>query len=42
MKAIVKSFEVGGQTITVETGKLAKQSDGAVVVKWATPCCWPQ
>jgi polyribonucleotide nucleotidyltransferase len=33
MKAIVKSFEVGGQTITVETGKLAKQSDGAVVVK---------
>lgn len=33
MKAIVKSFEVGGQTITVETGKLAKQSDGAVVVR---------
>ena len=32
MKAIVKSFELGGQTISVETGTLAKQSDGAVVV----------
>lgn len=30
---ISKSFELGGQTITVETGKLAKQADGSVVVK---------
>lgn len=33
MKAIETTFEVGGQSITIETGKLAKQADGAVVVK---------
>ncbi|MCF8258924.1 MAG: polyribonucleotide nucleotidyltransferase, partial [Flavobacteriales bacterium] len=33
MKAIEQTFTVGGQTITIETGKLAKQADGAVVVK---------
>jgi len=33
MKAIEKTFEIGGQSITIETGKLAKQADGAVVVK---------
>ncbi|MES2774851.1 MAG: polyribonucleotide nucleotidyltransferase [Bacteroidota bacterium] len=30
---ISKSFEVNGQTVTVETGKLARQADGAVTVK---------
>ncbi|MCB2207956.1 MAG: polyribonucleotide nucleotidyltransferase [Bacteroidetes bacterium] len=34
IKAITKSFELEpGKTITIETGKLAKQADGAVVVK---------
>ncbi len=33
MKAIEKSFKTGEHTITIETGKLAKQADGAVVVK---------
>ncbi len=34
IKAITKSFELEpGKTITLETGKLAKQADGAVVVK---------
>ena len=32
--AISKSFDLGnGQTITLETGKLATQADGAVMVK---------
>ena len=32
---IVKTIELpDGRTITLETGKLAKQADGA------TPCCW--
>jgi len=30
---ISKSFEVNGQTVTIETGKLARQADGAVTVK---------
>ena len=30
---IKKSMVTGGKTISVETGKLAKQSDGAVVVR---------
>src|SRR5204862_3426483 len=34
MKPIVKTFDVGdGRTITIETGKLAKQADGSVVVR---------
>ncbi|PLW98814.1 MAG: polyribonucleotide nucleotidyltransferase [Marinilabiliales bacterium] len=34
IKAITKSFELEpGKTITLETGKLAKQADGAVVIK---------
>ncbi len=33
IKAITNSFELNGQTISIETGKLAKQADGAVVVK---------
>ena len=33
MKPIVKTFEVDGKTITIETGKLAKQADGSVVVR---------
>lgn len=33
IKAITKTFELeAGKTITLETGKLAKQADGAVVV----------
>ncbi len=34
MKIITKSFDLGdGRIISIETGKLAKQADGAVVVK---------
>jgi polyribonucleotide nucleotidyltransferase len=34
MNVITKSFDLGdGRTIEIETGKLAKQADGAVVVK---------
>ncbi len=33
-KGIVKSFDLGdGRTVTVETGRLARQADGAVVVR---------
>ena len=33
-QAIIKTIELGdGRTITIETGRLAKQADGAVVVK---------
>ena len=32
---IVKTIELGdGRTITLETGKLAKQADGAVMLRW--------
>jgi polyribonucleotide nucleotidyltransferase len=34
MKIVTKSFDLGdGRTISIETGKLAKQADGSVVVK---------
>ena len=34
MKGITKSFNLAdGREISLETGKLAKQADGAVVVK---------
>lgn len=34
MQGIVKTFDIGdGRTISIETGRLAKQADGAVVVK---------
>ncbi|RYF10289.1 MAG: hypothetical protein EOO40_05435, partial [Deltaproteobacteria bacterium] len=33
MQGIEKSVEVGGQTITFQTGKIAKQASGSVVVK---------
>ncbi|HEX7411867.1 MAG TPA: polyribonucleotide nucleotidyltransferase, partial [Bacteroidales bacterium] len=34
MLGITKTFDIGdGRTISIETGKLAKQSDGAAVVK---------
>jgi polyribonucleotide nucleotidyltransferase len=34
MNIITKTFDIGdGRTIAIETGKLAKQADGAVVVK---------
>lgn len=34
MQGIVKTFDLGdGRTISIETGKLAKQADGSVVVK---------
>ncbi len=33
-QGIIKSFDLGdGRTVTIETGRLAKQADGAVVVK---------
>jgi polyribonucleotide nucleotidyltransferase len=33
MNAITKEIQVGGKTIQLETGKLAKQADGSVVVR---------
>jgi polyribonucleotide nucleotidyltransferase len=33
MKIVTKSVEIGGNTLTFETGKLAKQSSGAVVAR---------
>ena len=34
MNPIVKSFDIGdGRTVSIETGKLAKQADGSVVVR---------
>ncbi|MCX6292585.1 MAG: polyribonucleotide nucleotidyltransferase [Bacteroidetes bacterium] len=33
-KGIIKSFDIGdGRTVTIETGRLAKQADGSVVVR---------
>ncbi|MDZ4668762.1 MAG: polyribonucleotide nucleotidyltransferase [bacterium] len=31
--ATIKTFEIDGKTISIETGRLARQADGAVVVK---------
>jgi len=33
VKGITKSFDLGGKTISIETGRLAKQADGSAVVK---------
>ena len=32
MKAIKKSFPYGRHTVTLETGEIARQADGAVLV----------
>ena len=32
--SIKKQVEIGGQTLTIETGTLAKQADGAVTVRY--------
>lgn len=32
-QAVIKTFEIDGKTISIETGRLARQADGAVVVK---------
>lgn len=38
-KPIKKTIELGdGRTITLETGKLAKQADGAVELRMAIRC----
>jgi polyribonucleotide nucleotidyltransferase len=29
-----ESIEIGGRTLTIETGKMAKQADGAVLVRY--------
>ncbi|MCH7754153.1 hypothetical protein IH970_03375, partial [candidate division KSB1 bacterium] len=31
---IVKSFELAGRTLSIETGRLAKQADGSVLVAY--------
>ena len=31
---IRKSIEIGGRTLTLETGKLARQADGAVLIQY--------
>ena len=35
MKIHTVEVELDGQKLTIETGKLAKQAGGAVVVRWA-------
>ena len=37
MKSVSKSVEIGGNTITFETGKYAKQASGAVIVTTNAP-----
>jgi polyribonucleotide nucleotidyltransferase len=32
-QATIKTFEIGSQTISLETGRLARQADGAVILK---------
>ena len=32
MNPVTKSFQYGGQTVTLETGKIARQATGAVMV----------
>jgi polyribonucleotide nucleotidyltransferase len=34
-----KELEIGGQTLTIETGKLAKQADGSVTVRLGDTVC---
>ena len=34
MKAIVHSTDVGGRPLTLETARLAKQADGAILVSY--------
>lgn len=35
---VKKSIEIGGRTLTVETGRLAKQASGAVLVQYGDTC----
>ena len=37
--AVIDNGSFGSRTITFETGRLARQAAGSVVVTWATPCC---
>jgi polyribonucleotide nucleotidyltransferase len=37
-----KTIEWGGRTLTLETGRMARQADGAVSRPTATPPCWPR
>ena len=32
MNSVIKSFEYGNQTVTLETGRIARQASGAVLV----------
>ncbi|CKK59003.1 polynucleotide phosphorylase [Neisseria meningitidis] len=36
----VKTFQYGNQTVTLETGEIARQAAAAVKVLWATPWFW--
>ena len=40
MKPIKKTIPFGRHTVTLETGEIARQADGAVLVTWTTPSCW--
>ena len=43
MKAITQTMTLpDGREISLETGKLTKQADGSIVLKWETPCYWLQ
>ena len=39
--ALKKSIEVGGRTLTLETGKMARQASGAVLLLTVIPRFWP-
>ena len=36
-----KEIDWGGRKLVLETGKIARQADGAVLATTATPWCWP-
>ena len=37
---VTKTFQWGGKTVTLETGEIARQASGAVMVTSKTPSCW--
>ena len=38
-KYLKESIKLGDKELTVETGRVAKQADGSIVINMVTPCC---
>jgi polyribonucleotide nucleotidyltransferase len=38
---VTKTFQYGQHTVTLETGEIARQASGAVMVSMKTPSFWP-